>query len=87
MGTPLRVLILEDDDADSGLVVAELRRSGFDLHWKQATDEQEFLGCLSETWDLVLADFSLPQYSALQALEAPEKRISDTTDRSDRIGG
>ena len=44
MSTPLRVLILGDDITDAELMVAELRRSGFDLYWKQATREQEFLG-------------------------------------------
>lgn len=76
MGTPLRVLILEDHVEDAELLAGELRRCGFDLQWKQAACEQEFLDSLSETWDLVLADFSLPQYNALQALKALRERGS-----------
>src|SRR5271168_3243004 len=69
MGTPLRILILEDQDADAELVVAELRRAGFDLQSRQVVHEREFRVSIQEYWDVILADFSLPQFNALQALE------------------
>jgi CheY-like chemotaxis protein/nitrogen-specific signal transduction histidine kinase len=69
MRTPLRLLILEDHAAEAELMVAELRRSGMDSQWKRVDSEPEFRASVLEDWDLILADFSLPQFSALQALE------------------
>ncbi len=69
MPTPLRLLILEDQAAEAELMVAELRRSGIDPQWKRIDSEPEFRANVLEDWDLILADFSLPQFSALQALE------------------
>ena len=69
MGTPLRILILEDQEADAELVAVELRRAGFVLQSRQVVNEGEFRAHIKENWDVILADFSLPQFTALRALE------------------
>lgn len=66
---PLRALIVEDDAADAELMVAELRRSGFELSWERVQTEPEYLARLSESPDIVLADYALPQFSGDRALE------------------
>jgi glycogen phosphorylase len=65
----LRALIVEDDAADAELMVAELRRSGFELSWERAQTEEEYLSRLAESPEIVLADYSLPQFSGGRALE------------------
>lgn len=65
----LRVLIVEDDAADAELIVAELQRGGFEVSWKRAQTEQEYLAGLAELPEIVLADYSLPQFSGNRALE------------------
>lgn len=65
----LRALIVEDDAADAELIVAELQRGGFEVSWKRAQTEQEYLAGLAELPEIVLADYSLPQFSGNRALE------------------
>jgi diguanylate cyclase (GGDEF)-like protein/PAS domain S-box-containing protein len=73
-GTPLNVLILEDRASDSELMVAELRRSGFSPTWQRVETEQEYLAGLAPDLDVILADYSLPQFDALRALELRNQR-------------
>ena len=65
----LRALIVEDDGTDAELMVAELRRSGFELSWERAQTEEEYLARLADAPEIVLADYNLPQFSGARALE------------------
>ncbi len=69
MPTPLRVLILEDNPADAELMLHELRRAGFDPAWQRVETEADYLARLDPTLDLILADYSLPQFDGLRALQ------------------
>jgi signal transduction histidine kinase len=66
----LRVLVLEDSEDDAELMLRELRHAGFVLTSVRVEAEAEFVAALGPDVDLILADFRLPQYDALQALEA-----------------
>ena len=68
MATPLRVLILEDRASDAELMVHELRRAGFDPDWQRVETRSDYEASLKPDLDVVLADYSLPQFTALQAL-------------------
>lgn len=68
MTTPLRVLILEDNPSDAYLMLNELSRVGFDAVANLVETEQEFRKHLQRAPDVVLADFCLPELSALDAL-------------------
>ncbi len=65
----LRVLHLEDNDADHALVVAHLRRGGIQADVHRVDNEQDLTNALYEDWDLILSDYNLPGYSGLAALE------------------
>ena len=65
---PLRVLILEDQPVDAELIELELRRAGLELDWTRVDSERDFLASLSEDLDVILSDYSMPQFDALQAL-------------------
>ncbi len=67
--TPLKVLLLEDRASDAELVLHALRRSGFAPVGTRVDTEAEFLGALSPDLDIILADYNLPQFDALRALE------------------
>ena len=69
MLTPLRVLIVEDSPSDAKLMVAELRHSGFDPEWHRVDTEADYLVHLVPAPDLILSDFSIPQFNALRALQ------------------
>jgi len=75
--TSLHVLILEDREEDAELMVHELRRAGFDPQWQRVDTEGDFLAHLNQELDVVLADYSLPQFDAQRALEHLKKRGLD----------
>ena len=66
----LRVLHLEDNEADHALVAAHLRRGGIDGDIERVEDEAGLTEALDrEDWDLILSDYNLPGYSGLAALD------------------
>lgn len=77
MGVPLHVLILEDREADAELLALELARAGFSPEWTRVDDEEGFLAELEKGYDVILADYRLPQFDGLRALEAMRQRGLD----------
>jgi PAS domain S-box-containing protein len=65
---PLRVLIVEDWPDDAGLMVHALRHAGFEPDWRRVDTEADYVTCLSPDLDVILADYSLPQFDAMAAL-------------------
>jgi PAS domain S-box-containing protein len=69
MTTPLRVLILEDNSSDAELMLHALRTAGFDPTIDVVETEQDFRNRLQQAPEVILADFSLPECSALDAMQ------------------
>jgi two-component system, cell cycle sensor histidine kinase and response regulator CckA len=69
MTTPLNILIVEDSQDDADLIVAELRRAGFAPNWKRVELEADFLAEIKKLPDIILSDYSMPQFSGLRAAE------------------
>lgn len=65
---PLRVLVLEDRPADAELILHELKRSGYNYVSKRVDTQVDYLKAIEEIPDIILADYSLPQFTAMQAL-------------------
>ncbi|MBI5566013.1 MAG: PAS domain S-box protein [Chloroflexi bacterium] len=77
MSDSLRVLILEDRPDDAELVALELKRAGFQPDWRRVDTAADYAAALSEPLDLILADYNLPQFNALKALQLlQERRLS-----------
>ena len=68
MAPRLRVLMLEDNPADAELLLQELRRAGFEPDVQCVDCERDYLSSLDPSFDLILADYNLPQFDALRAL-------------------
>ena len=68
MAVPLRVLIVEDRPDDAELMVYALRHAGFELDWHRVDTEADYVARLSGDVDVILADYSLPQFDAMRAL-------------------
>lgn len=67
---PLRVLIVEDAEDDALLLVRTLRQAGYDLACEQVDTGEAMAAALTEReWDVVISDYSMPNFSALAALE------------------
>jgi signal transduction histidine kinase len=69
MPRPVNFLIAEDSPDDAELIVAQLRHSGFDPKWKRVQTEAEFLAGIKNSPDIILSDYSMPQFSGLRAAE------------------
>lgn len=68
MAPPLRVLVLEDNPSDAYLMLSALGRARLNPLFYLVETEQEFRNHLVPAPDVVLADYSLPEFSALDAL-------------------
>jgi PAS domain S-box-containing protein len=77
MTLPLKVLILEDLKSDAELMVHELKQAGFLTDWKRVDTEDQYLAALESDPDLILADYSLPQFDAFLALRLMQERRQD----------
>jgi CheY-like chemotaxis protein len=69
MPTPLHVLIVEDSIDDAALLLYELKRGGYEpIHQRVDTAEGVEQAFATGSWDLVLVDFTMPQFSGRRAL-------------------
>src|SRR5258707_866098 len=66
---PVRVLIVEDCRQDAELVVEELRRAGFAPEWNVVDTAAEYVAALRPGLDIILSDYTMPEFSGLRALE------------------
>ncbi len=75
---PLRALIVEDSVPDAELLLIELRRCGYVVSHRRVENAEEMLRALDdERWDIVLSDYSLPQFDAPAALQLVQQRTAD----------
>jgi signal transduction histidine kinase len=72
---PLRVLIVEDEPTDAELTLAALADGGFDCTPTVAATRAEFESAFAEgRFDLIVADYHLPDFTGLEALERVRRR-------------
>lgn len=78
MNKTLRLLLIEDSADDADLLLWTLRQGGYDLTHTRVSDAPAMTLALdAEPWDLVIADYSLPQFSGLAALQLVKDRDLD----------
>ena len=70
----LRVLLVEDCESDAGLIIRQLEKSGYAVTAKRVETAVQLKSALEdEPWDIVIADYQLPQFSASEALRIFKK--------------
>lgn len=70
MRNNLKVLMLEDSEADAHLLLRELRRGGFEVTHLRVESVEDFRAALrEEPWDVVISDYTLPRGGGLEALQ------------------
>jgi PAS domain S-box-containing protein len=74
---PLRVLLVEDQVTDAELLLLALRQAGYAPEAIRVQTEESFLAEIESEPDLILADYSLPQFDAPRALELLRRRDRD----------
>jgi len=74
----LRILMIEDSKLDEELILRQIKRGGYSFAFKRVetkTAMQESLD--SQEWDVVIADYSLPQFTAEGALKTLKENNLD----------
>jgi len=75
----LSVLLLEDNSLDAELTLQELRNGGFNVSVDVAANPEEFTARLqSNQYHIVLADYNLPQWTGMEALQVLRSQNLDT---------
>ena len=70
MAKHLRVLIVEDSEDDTLLAIRELERGGYDTTFERVETAEAMTAALKkQAWDIIIADYRLPHFSAPEALE------------------
>jgi sigma-B regulation protein RsbU (phosphoserine phosphatase) len=78
MSKSLRILIVEDSEEDTQLLLHELRSAAYDPAFERVDTSAAMSAALDrQNWDLIVADFSMPQFNALAALELLNKKGLD----------
>jgi PAS domain S-box-containing protein len=74
----LHVLIVEDNEDDARLLLLQLRRNGYRPVSRTVQTAEEMERAFDEKpWDLVIADYFLPNFNALAALDVVHRRGLD----------
>jgi two-component system, NarL family, sensor histidine kinase UhpB len=69
MGAPLRVLLVEDSEDDTLLLIRSLRRGGYDPIWERVDTAAAMETALDgRGWDLVISDHGMPAFDSSAAL-------------------
>ncbi|MBI2926819.1 MAG: PAS domain S-box protein [Verrucomicrobia bacterium] len=78
MSFPIRVLIVEDSEADAALVLRQLEVGGYlPTHRRVETAAAMRAALAEETWDLIVADYTMPHFDAPAALEVLQESGQD----------
>ncbi len=65
----IKVLLIEDRPSDAGLTIRQLEKGGFAVDFQRVESEEGMRAALGQQdWDIVLSDFSLPDFDANGAL-------------------
>jgi DNA-binding response OmpR family regulator len=75
---PIEILHLEDCPLDAELIQARLVKGGFEPSIVRVTERDEFVAALAgQPHDLILADYSLPSFDGLSALDIARERATE----------
>lgn len=78
MTTPLRILIVEDSEADAELLLRELRRGGYAPEFERVETPEGLNDALTrQSWDLIVSDNAMPHLNGLQALKLTQEKGLD----------
>jgi signal transduction histidine kinase len=78
MSVPLRVLIVEDSEDDTLLMLLELRRNGYEPTSERVDSAEAMSAALDrQTWDLILSDYAMPRFSMSAALTMVQEKGLD----------
>lgn len=78
MAIPLRVLLVEDSEDDAALILRELQRGGYEVTSQRVYSRELMKEALTlKQWDLVICDYSMPNFSGTDALKMLREKDPD----------
>ena len=78
MNQPLRVLIVEDSEADVDLLLRALRRGGYEAASEVVETPEAMRAALArQDWDVITSDHAMPHFSAPAPWRWPRKCCPD----------
>jgi DNA-binding response OmpR family regulator len=78
MNDVLRLLLVEDSEADAELLARELKRAGFAVEFARVQTAAEVEDALRRrSWDIIVGDNSMPGFSGTEALRIVRARGLD----------
>jgi DNA-binding NtrC family response regulator len=88
-------LLVEDYEDDAALLLRELKRGGYEPLARRVETADAMLAALEEQeWDIIIADYTMPQFSGLAALrlykgkelDIPFILVSGTVGEEEAVG-
>jgi len=73
----LMVLILEDSPVDAELLLYNMKQSGYLVESKRVDTRSDYIRAIDELPQIILADYSLPQFNAMEALSLLQEKGLD----------
>jgi PAS domain S-box-containing protein len=74
----LNLLLVEDSDVDEELLLAQLRRGGWDVECARVDTREAMIAALERTApDLIVSDSRMPRFSAAEALDVWRERAPE----------
>jgi signal transduction histidine kinase/DNA-binding response OmpR family regulator len=78
MKTPIRVLVVEDSEDDTVLLVRELQRNGYEPTYERVeTRDAMAVALANRPWDIIVADYHMPRFTAPDALSLLKEKGLD----------
>jgi signal transduction histidine kinase len=76
---PIRVLLLEDSELDAELTLSHLRKASIAFDVDRVDGREQFIQALQRGgYDIILADYLLPDFDGITALELARERQPET---------
>jgi signal transduction histidine kinase len=74
----LKLLIIEDSEEDTDLLVMELKRGGFSPLYQRVDTAASMAAALDDgNWDVIISDYSMPRFTLAEALAMLKARQMD----------
>ncbi len=78
MKSRLRVLLIEDSEDDTFLLLRALKKGGIEPYYRVVDSESAMeTALMEETWDMVITDHSLPGFTSFRVLELSRQYAPD----------
>jgi putative nucleotidyltransferase with HDIG domain len=74
----LRILLVEDNEDDALILLREIQKGGYSVDCERVETVEAMKSALDEeAWDLIISDYSLPHFSAPEALAMMKENEAD----------